>query len=125
MQRIKMILGVICLISTISTIASAQFNNEQNTTKFNKKPVNKFISESQSKVKSNLSVLDLPQGHRGRILSLAYSPDGKMLASSSKDSTIKLWDIEKGQEIATLNGHSGFIFSIALIRRQIFEDTFF
>jgi WD40 repeat protein len=34
-----------------------------------------------------------PQHHRSHITSLAYSPDSRLLASASRDSSIALWDI--------------------------------
>ena len=43
--------------------------------------------------------------HDGRVQAVAYSPDGKMLASGSEDKTIKLWDVTTGKERATLKGH--------------------
>ena len=39
--------------------------------------------------------------------SVAFSPDGKTLASGSEDQTIKLWDVATGKEQATLKGHTG------------------
>jgi WD40 repeat protein len=39
------------------------------------------------------------------VLSVAFSPDGQLLASGSWDSNIKLWSIPEQQEIATLRGH--------------------
>ena len=44
-------------------------------------------------------------GHRGGVFSVAFSPDGTILASTGAydDSPIKLWDITTKQPIATLS----------------------
>lgn len=39
------------------------------------------------------------RGHSGRVTDLVFSPDGDHLASSSRDGTIRLWDVEKRQEV--------------------------
>jgi len=49
--------------------------------------------------------LVVQSGHKGRILSMAFSPDGKMLASAGDDEGIKLWDVETGKELMTFYGH--------------------
>jgi WD40 repeat protein len=36
------------------------------------------------------------KGHESQIYSLAFSPDGKTLASTSQDATVRLWPINKG-----------------------------
>lgn len=43
----------------------------------------------------------------GSVLSLAFSPDGKTLASGSRDTTIRLWNVKKQKHKVTLNGHKG------------------
>jgi WD40 repeat protein len=42
-------------------------------------------------------------GHQGSVMWLSFTPDGKTLASSSRDASIDIWDITKASsEIATL-----------------------
>ena len=53
------------------------------------------------------------KGHNAMVLSVAFSPDGKRLASASRDETVKVWDAATGQEILTLKGHTGLVSSVA------------
>ncbi|MEH2316388.1 protein kinase domain-containing protein [Nostoc sp.] len=53
------------------------------------------------------------QGHSGSVHSVAFSPDGRIIASGSGDKTIKLWDVSTGREISTLQGHSSYVDSVA------------
>ena len=45
-------------------------------------------------------------GHSDDVEFVAFSPDGRTLASGSRDKTIKLWDVQSQRQIATLTGHS-------------------
>jgi WD40 repeat protein len=52
------------------------------------------------------------KGHTDWVHSVAFSPDGKRLASASGDQTVKVWDIARGQEKLTLKGHTGTVISV-------------
>src|SRR5262245_26186351 len=45
-------------------------------------------------------------GHSASVHCVALSPDFKMFASASGDTTVKLWETATGKELATLKGHS-------------------
>ena len=47
--------------------------------------------------------------HRDLITSASFSPDGKTIATSSYDKTIKIWDITTGKIIHTYSGHSNIV----------------
>jgi serine/threonine protein kinase len=53
-------------------------------------------------------------GHLEGVWSVATSRDSQILASGSADKTIKVWNLETGEEIYTLNKHSGTVFSVAI-----------
>jgi WD40 repeat protein/serine/threonine protein kinase len=48
------------------------------------------------------------RGHTAHVLGLAFSPNGKMLASCGHDATIRLWDLATKQELKTLQGQSSY-----------------
>ena len=51
--------------------------------------------------------LSLLTGHTGAVNRIAFSPDGKTLASGGNDNTLRLWDVETQTEIGALEGHAG------------------
>ena len=53
------------------------------------------------------------EGHSGWVTAVAFSPDGKTLASASHDKTVRLWDPATGAHQQTLTGHSGRVMAVA------------
>src|SRR5437763_863627 len=45
------------------------------------------------------------KGHSGPVFAVAFSPDGKTLASASNDETVKLWEVGSGKQLQALKGH--------------------
>lgn len=56
---------------------------------------------------NNISLANTLKGHEKSVVSVAISPDGKIIASSGDaERTIKLWNAATGEEISTFKGHS-------------------
>ena len=71
--------------------------------------LNKISVDTADRVKCLYTL----KGHRDRVLALAISGDGAYLASSSRDKTIKLWDVNTRQEVHSFNGKSARMNGIA------------
>jgi len=61
---------------------------------------------------ANPHLLKFLMGHSSGVPSVAFSPDGKILASGSWDHTIILWDVAIGKRIRQLTGHKSDVNSV-------------
>jgi WD40 repeat protein/serine/threonine protein kinase len=53
------------------------------------------------------------RGHTGPLRSVAYSPDGKRLATASNDRTVRIWNAQTGKVLLTLSGHHDNVTQVA------------
>jgi WD40 repeat protein len=64
-------------------------------------------------VASGKELVRFPQPHRDNVTDLDFSPDGMWLATASFDNTCKLFDLHGRQEITTMRGQLGSLWSVS------------
>ncbi len=88
-----------------------------------------IVSKQETSIETVLNIMYRPQalfrvnsvarctsslpGHTEAILHVAFSADGKHLASGSGDATVRLWDVHTETPKATFKGHSNWVMAVA------------
>jgi WD40 repeat protein len=52
------------------------------------------------------------RGHSEHVYSMAWSPDGRTLASASLDKTVRLWEASSGRHLRTMEGHAEAVYGV-------------
>ncbi|MBD2415501.1 caspase family protein, partial [Nostoc calcicola FACHB-3891] len=103
----------------IEALIAATQSNRQLSGRTLRKDVNLEQTANQQAVVAlrqaiyNMQEQNRLEGHSNFVYSVAFSPDGKTIASASADNTVKLWNAATGKEIITLKGHSNYVYSVA------------
>jgi WD40 repeat protein len=63
---------------------------------------------------SGASLIRTLEGHSGWVLGVAVGGEGRLAVSASADQTLKVWDVESGNELHTLQGHSDLVRGVAI-----------
>jgi WD40 repeat protein len=77
------------------------------------KPLQGYPSTPLTEPQPSGTTLLALRGHAGAIQSVAWSPDGKWLASASRDHTVRVWDTVKGGLLLSYLGHSSQVYTVA------------
>jgi WD40 repeat protein/class 3 adenylate cyclase len=52
-------------------------------------------------------------GHTAEVSAVAFSPDGRLVASASRDKTVRVWELGTGQAVHVLKGHTDAVSAVA------------
>ena len=66
-----------------------------------------------SRKRSKIPIIEILEGHTKGVLSVAFHSSAPLLATGSEDGTVKLWDTNSQECVATLVGHHGQVKSVA------------
>ncbi len=72
-----------------------------------------MIQTKHEQLPSGFNLQHTLTGHTTPILSTAWSPDGRLLASASADHAIRLWDVSSASLLYTLTGHTGAVANVS------------
>jgi hypothetical protein len=107
--RVQNLLPSRPLDSLVMAIQTMGLNLEQLSEGKILTPVQESLNQAMTKVGVPITL----GGHESSVNSVAFSPDGKLIASGSWDKTVRLWDIQGKRVGHPFQGHESFVMSVA------------
>ncbi|MFX0050910.1 MAG: serine hydrolase [Candidatus Hermodarchaeota archaeon] len=113
-RNIGITLMIVVIVILASNLISSGIDSFEDLTE-NQEPLENVMNNSRLKIQfptsfaTNFANLT---GHGGAIWKIAFSPDDTILASSSRDGSVRLWNISTGETTHLLQGHGFHSFGI-------------
>src|SRR4051794_19824932 len=99
----------LCALLALSPVARMQPAQEQRGIKLGVTPTPTPADGTPGVIATEARPeLVMQTGHAMRVDGLAFSPDGQLCATGSKDNTVRLWETATGRELRKLVGHTAW-----------------
>jgi len=111
----RSLLASLSLLLCVAVVASrlpAQAKDKAKKDEKKAEPVKKEQTKPKQEEKLIPPLLEL-KGHTDWINQVVYGPDGKRLATASRDRTVRVWDASSGKELLNLKDNPGNVWSVA------------
>ncbi len=103
--------ALLAVINDLQSRSSTQHNDISSFTPFTESSSSRAQSESKQSRKSIGTTLLTYDVHAKWVSTVAWSPDGRRIASGGGDGTVRIWNSESGQNFLTYRRHSDVFFS--------------